>query len=136
MLDGRQLEPALTQQEQLLRDHFVSEYLKDFDAYRACLRLGFQATYALENARVLFQDGYVQRKLAFVTQTEAPSGDMLKSKIQNRLLQIALNGSDNASVSAVKELNAMHGWSKPDNEGEGEAGLIEVFKDLAQRLPS
>jgi hypothetical protein len=135
MVDARQLEPALTEQERLLRDHFVSEYLKDFDPYKACLRLGFQATFAVEQCRTLYNDGYVQRKIAFVT-VQALDRTSMKEKIQNRLVQIGLNGSDTASVSALRELNAMNGWSKPDGDGESEAGLIEVFRDLARQLPA
>jgi len=133
MLDARQLEPALTEKEILLRDAFVSEYLKDFDPFRACLRLGFQATYATQWSHTLFQDGYVQRKLAALEQTA--NDDAIRAKLEQRLLQLALKGSDSASVSAIKELNAMKGWSKSE-DGGGSEELSAQFRRLAEQLPT
>jgi hypothetical protein len=40
-LDPQRTERQLTDREIAVRDMFVSEYLKDFDAYRATIRMGF-----------------------------------------------------------------------------------------------
>jgi phage terminase small subunit len=136
MLDPRQLEQPLTEQERLLRDHFVAEYLKDFNAYQACIRLGFQASFALEWATRLFNDGYVQRQIQHMTRTRKVNDEEAKVLLENELLRIAQCGSDTARVSAIREFNAMKGWSKPDGAAEGAEELVEVFKDLAQRLPA
>lgn len=137
MLDARQLEHPLTEKEQLLRDHFVSQYLVDFDAFKACLRLGFQPTFATVHCNVLLNDGYVQRKLAFLrAKPVTPEQDaILKAECEETLRVVMHRGSDSARVAAVREFNAMKGWSKPDVGATGEQGLIEVMKQLAQRLP-
>lgn len=139
MIDARQLEPALTQQEQLLRDHFVAEYLKDFDSYRACLRLGFVATYATQWSQTLFNDGYVQRKIAFMTSVPAATPEQEahdRAMVEMTLRKVMQNGSDSARVSAVREFNAMKGWSKPDGSDEASEDLVEAFRRVAEQLPS
>jgi phage terminase small subunit len=136
MLDARQLEQPLTEQERLLRDHFVAEYLKDFNAYQATIRIGFQASFAVEWARRLFEDGYVQRKIQHMTRTQTVEDAEAKKLVENELLRIAQCGSDTARVSAIREYNAMKGWSKPDGPSEGAEVLIDVFRDLAQQLPT
>jgi hypothetical protein len=106
MLDPRQLEPALTEKEVILRDAFVAEYLKDFDSYQACLRLGFQATYAVQWATTLFNDGYVQRKITFMTNKLEPSPEqeaMDRAMVEVTLRKVMQRGSDSARVAAVRE---------------------------------
>ena len=138
MLDARQLEPALTEQEQILRDHFVSEYLKDFDAYSACLRLGFQATYATVWADTLLKDGYVQRKLQFLqSEPEGPEQESIDRAMALReLRRVAQRGSDSARVAAIRQLGVLRGWDKQDLGAEGSEELVEAFQRIAQELPS
>ncbi len=137
MLDARQLEPALTEQEQHLRDHFVSQYLKDFDAYNACLRLGFQATYAVHWADALLKDGYVQRKLQFLqTEPEGPEQELLdKAMVKRELRRVAQRGSDSARVAAARQLDAMYGWTKMEDPG-GAEDLVDAFRTIAQEVPT
>jgi hypothetical protein len=139
MLDARQLEPALTEREMILRDRFVSEYLKDFDAYKACLRLGFQATYAVHWSGQLFDDGYVQRKIAYMTSIPEndPQQEVIdKALVQTTLRRVMQRGSDSARVAAVREFNAMKGWSKPADSGEADEDLVAAFREIASELPS
>jgi hypothetical protein len=137
MLDPRQLEPALTEKEILLRDAFVAEYLKDFDAYKACLRLGFQATYATVWSETLYRDGYVQRKIAFMTSKPAASPEqeeLDRAMVENTLRLVMQRGSDSARVAAVREFRAMKGWGEGD--GGGGEDLVDMFKRVAQQLPA
>lgn len=139
MLDARQLEPALTSQEQLLRDHFVSEYLKDFDPYKACLRLGFQATYAVVWQKTFMDDGYVQRKISFMTTAPAATPEqeaMDRAMVEMTLRKVMQRGSDSARVAAVREFNAMRGWGKPPEGGEANEDLVEAFRRVSDELPS
>jgi len=138
MLDPRQLEQPLTDKERLLRDHFVSEYLKDFDAYSACIRIGFQSTYAADWSQRLFNDGYVQRKIQYMTTVPAgPEQEAAdKALVETTLRKVMQRGSDSARVAAAGKFMDMRGWSKPDGAGDGAEALIDVFKDLAQRLPT
>lgn len=137
MFDARQLEPALTTQEQLLRDHFVSEYLKDFNAYQACLRLGFQATYAVQWSQTLFNDGYVQRKISFMTSAPADTPEqqaMDRAMVEVTLRRVMQCGSDSARVAAVREFRALKGWN--DGDGGESEDLVEAFRRIAEQLPS
>lgn len=139
MFDANQLEPALTAQETLLRDHFVCEYLKDFDAMKACMRLGFLSTFADMWQSRLMKDGYVQRKIAHMTRVPVDSPEQQaidKATVENTLRTVMHRGSDSARVAAAREFNAMRGWSKPDAGAEGEEALIAAFKDAVQALPS
>lgn len=137
MLDARQLEPGLTEQEMLLRDSFVAEYIRDFDSYQACLRLGFQATYAVQWAHTLFNDGYVQRKLSYmlskpVATPEQEAAD--RAMVEMTLRRVMQRGSDAARVSAVRQFCALKGWSNDD--GTPDVDLVEQFKRVSEELPS
>lgn len=136
MLDARQLEQPLAADQQLLRDYFVAEYLKDFNAYKAALRMGFQPVFAVEHSTLLFNDGYVQRKIQHMTRTQKIGDDEARLVVEHRLLEIAQRGSDNASVSAIREFNSMRGWSKPDGIAEGAEVLVEALKEFAQKAPA
>jgi hypothetical protein len=136
-VDPRHLEPALTEKETLLRDAFVAEYLKDFDPFKACLRLGFQATYATQWSQTLIQDGYVQRKLSYMMAKPAatPEQEELdRAMVENTLRLVMQRGSDSARVAAVREFRAMRGWGEGD--GLGAEDLVEAFKRVAEQLPS
>jgi hypothetical protein len=137
MLDPRQLEPALTEREILLRDAFVAEYLKDFDSYKACLRLGFQATYATVWSETLMRDGYVQRKISYMTSRPSSTPEQEefdRAMVETTLRLVMQRGSDSARVAAVREFRAMKGW------GEGDGGtsedLVDMFKRVAEQLPT
>jgi transposase len=136
MLQAHQVEQPLTEQEKLLRDYFVAEYLKDFNAFQATIRIGFQASFALDWSRRLYECGYVQRKIQHMTRTQKIADEEAKTLLENELLRIAQCGSDTARVSAIREYNAMKGWSKPDGVSESADDLIAVFRDLAQHLPA
>ena len=137
MLDPRQLEPALTEKETILRDGFVCEYLKDFDPFKACLRLGFQHSYAVLWAETLFKDGYVQRKIAFMTSAPVDSPEqekMDRAMVEHTLRHVMRRGSDSARVAAVREFRALKGWG--DGEGGGGEDLVDMFKRVAEQLPT
>lgn len=137
MLDSRHLEAPLTEKDIILRDAFVAEYMKDWDAYRACIRLGFQSTYATQWSQTLYNDGYVQRKLAHIMARPIDSAEQEaadRALVENTLRLVMSRGSDSARVAAARELRAMRGW------GEGIGGedqdLTEQFKRLAEALPT
>lgn len=138
MLDPRQLEAALTEKEVILRDAFVAEYLKDFEPYQACLRLGFQASYAVHWANTLFNDGYVQRKIAYMTSKlpePSPEQDAMdRAMLEVTLRRVMQRGSDSARVAAAREFRSLKGWG----DGDGLIGedLEDMFKRVAQQLPA
>ena len=61
--DNYLVAPELSASEKALRDLFVQEYLKDYDAFCSCLRCGFHAAYAVEYAKQFMQEPYVQQKI-------------------------------------------------------------------------
>lgn len=137
MLDPRQLEPALTEKEVILRDGFVAEYLKDFDSYQACIRLGFQSTFAVHWAQTLFNDGYVQRKISHMTRIPEASPEQEaadRALIEVTLRKVMQRGSDSARVAAAREFRALKGWGEGD--GAQTEDLAEQFRRLAQVLPT
>jgi hypothetical protein len=139
MLDSRQLEPALTEQEQLLRDHFVNEYLKDFNKLQAALRLGFLPSFAVNWSEKLFNDGYVQRKINYFLRK--PADDPMQEEIdralvENTLRKVMEQGSDSARVAAAGKFMALKGWDKAADIGDASEDLVETFKRVAQQLPS
>jgi len=137
MLDARQLEPPLSRDEQLLRDKFVAQYLRDYDAYKACLRLGFTHAFALSWSERFMCDGYVQRAIAHMTaQPIELTDEQLKAQVQRRLVQIGMRAGDGASVSALRALNAMKGWDKSEGSTDSEQALIDAFKSIAEQLPT
>lgn len=65
---GRYWDPLVMQQElsedeKRTRDNFVTEYLKDRDAWKAAVRVGYLRTVAHEYASFLMQEPYVQREI-------------------------------------------------------------------------
>ncbi|CAM0077206.1 terminase small subunit [Vibrio phage K251 g3] len=57
-------EVSYTQADKELRDRFIREYLRDYNAYAACVRIGFMDEVALENAKLYMEEPYVRRGIA------------------------------------------------------------------------
>lgn len=52
---------SYTASEKELRDKFIAEYLRDYNAYGACVRIGFTGEEALETAKEYMEEPYVKR---------------------------------------------------------------------------
>jgi hypothetical protein len=106
------MEPALSAQEKALRDRFVTEYLIDYDAWAACVRVGFLKSVAGAYAADFMQEPYVQREiLRRQLQEDADPKGALKNKkkwVEMNLLQAAQfkgeGSSHSARVSALSKL--------------------------------
>lgn len=137
-LDARLMEPELSQQEKALRDLFVTEYLKDFDAFQACLRVGFQAAFAVEYAKRFINEPYVQRKLADLQrstpESEEAQANEDRALVLNVLRQAAQNGPYASRVQAASKLATILGLDRPDGDSN-EQTLIDAFREFAQRAP-
>lgn len=134
--DDRLFEYELDEKQQALRDLFVTEYLKDYDAFQAALRCGFLSTFAVEWGRKLLQESYVQRQIAeFARAKHAENDAEAKLAHIENMRKLSLTGPESSRVSAGKEYAELMGWKK-DNDAETSAErLVDAFKDLAQRLP-
>lgn len=115
--DNRVMEPELSSAEKTLRDQFVKEYLFDFDAYQACMRVGFANQFASDYARRLMGEPYVQRRIAELSKV-SPSDEKEQAE-QDKLLTLrvlreaAQRGPYASRVAAAAKLAAILGLDAP-----------------------
>lgn len=137
--DPRLMEPELSEQEKALRDLFVQEYIKDFDPFQACLRVGFQAAFAVEYAKRFMSEPYVLRLIAELQRSTPENEDAQsredKALVLSVLRQAAQNGPYASRVQAAAKLASILGLDRPDGGEEGEQALIDAFRDFAARAP-
>lgn len=137
-LDPQRTEPQLDAREQAVRDLFVSEYMKDFDAYRACIRMGFLAAFAIDQAKAFMQDGYVLRKVDYLTRAAVMDPEADKQAMLANLRWLAHNGTPASRASATKLYMEAQGYIEKDGNGEElqTAKLIDALKDFATQAPA
>jgi len=113
------MSPTLTNEEIALRDLFVFEYLKDWDAIAAAIRCGFNGQFAQEWAKKFMDETYVRVRIK--------QGEMLLSgegrraeQARKRIVMAGLmreahqwGGSQAARVSALTTLARVHGMDAP-----------------------
>ena len=116
------MSPELTPRERQLRDAFVDQYLIDYDAHAAALRVGFQAAFAPDYAKKFMGETYVRQRLKMMEQTEPTVGAAIEDKYNNRRIKAKLmeeafytgpGSSHSARVSALKALAAIQGLEAP-----------------------
>lgn len=131
------MEPELTGIDLLMAEKFVEEYLKDFSPVQACIRMGFNETFAGEYAKVYLGKPYVQRKvMEYKLQPRQAETDRVKALIAANLEELSMNGSAQTRVAALGKLMALHGLDQtPDKTGEALEKLVDSFKDIAKSLP-
>lgn len=137
-IDALRIEAPLNDKQKALRDAFVNEYVKDYDAFRACIRMGFLATFASDQAGIFMKDGYVLRMLAHIKRSAIVPNEEDEAEMLSNLREIALNGSSaSARVSASKQYMEAKGYIKPDGGGDEAKTLaiIEALKGFAQAAP-
>ena len=138
-LDPRLMEPELSEQEKALRDLFVQEYIKDFDPFQACLRVGFQAAFAVEYAKRFMSEAYVQRKIADLQRATPENEDAQakqdKALVLSVLRQAAQNGPYASRVQAASKLATILGLDRDDSVEESEQALIDALREFATRAP-
>lgn len=137
-LDPQRFEPALTEREQSVRDYFVNEYMKDFDPFRACVRMGFLAAFAIEQSQKFMQDGYVLRKIAHMTRQAPVAGDQDKAEMLANLRWLAHNGSPAVRVSATAKYMEAQGYLANDGSAEEEqlAKLASILSEFGSNAPA
>ena len=107
--------PALSKSEMDLRDRYVQEYVVDYDAYAACIRLGYQPAYAKEFCVRFMNEPYVLNKLKQqeTIGDEQDDETTQKRKIVSALWREANNkgagSSQAARVAALSKLSAFYG---------------------------
>lgn len=108
----------LTHRERDLRDHFVNEYLVDYDQKSAAIRIGYGQSYAYEMSVRLMQCPYVlqQIKLKETTGEEESDEAMRKRVISGLIREANYKGpgcSASARVAALAKLAAIQGMDAP-----------------------
>ena len=138
-LDPQRYEPALSEREQAVRDYFVNEYLKDFDPFRACVRMGFLAAFAIDQSKIFMQDGYVLRKIAHMTRQAPIAGEQDKAEMLQNLRWLAHNSSSHAvRASSTKIYMEAQGYLANDGSAEEEqlAKLASILSEFGQNAPA
>jgi len=139
-LDKIQLEEQLTVQECQLRDLFVAEYLKDFDAHAACLRVGFLSAFAVQYAQQFMQEGYVQRQITALTR-QAPASAAEQEATDRALLENSYReamqrGPYASRVAAGRAFAELKGWNRPEGGAGAEEAVIEALREFAKSAPA
>lgn len=109
--------PEISEREQRLFDEFLVEYYKDYDAERACLRLGVEPESINRALLYFFQSPYIQKKLAESAVLEKPDTqeaiDNAFVFVVNKLRNIADSGTNKERLEACKQLSMLYGLNKP-----------------------
>jgi len=123
--------------EKTLRDNFVTEYLKDHDAWAAAVRVGYLHNVAHEYASFLMQEPYVQREI-YRRQAELASNPKESEKHERHMIKQWLieqarykgpGSSHSARVSALAKLCNildMDGTAKVKSEVTHKGGVMLV----------
>lgn len=108
---------TLTKQERALRQRFVEEYLADYDAFAAAIRLGYQEAFAQQYAKQFLTEPYT---LKLIKEKEAEFGilteeDQHRKKIVAGLYREAHSrfNSGSARVAALTQLAKIMGIEAP-----------------------
>jgi hypothetical protein len=133
-------EPQPTEARKAVYDQFVKEYVKDFNPVAACIRIGFNSTFAKEYSPTIMGQPYVQRKIMEYKNTPAvPEKDALdvaRNRIQAKLLELMECGDPKVMAAATKTYAEMNGLMQaPDRSGEALEKLVDHFKETAKHLP-
>lgn len=131
------LAQELSERERELRDLFVDQYLYDYDIRLAAIRMGFVDTVATEYGLKLFNDSYVQKRLAeqqrLIAEDPKAEDEATKRRIRAALIREAnyrgIGGSHSARVSALAQLKSIYGMDAPTRiqaEMKHQGGVMAV----------
>ena len=133
------LESEPTAQEKALYDKFILEYVKDFDAFAACIRVGFVPTFAMEYCKVFMTKPYILRKIIeHKTTPVEDTNEMAKDRalILATLREAMQTGNQQVRVAASAKLMALHGLDQtPDKTGDALEKIVDQFKQISKDLP-
>lgn len=136
-LDPQKMEPALTDREIAVREAFVAEYMKDNDPYRSCIRMGFLAAFAPDQAKAFMSDGYVLRRIAFLQSQATSPSDADKAEMLANLRWLCFNGTPSSRATASKQYMEAQGYIAKNEDGEAAraAALVDALASFAQNAP-
>lgn len=128
--DSMEMEPELTDREKLLRDIFVTEYIKDYNPEAAAIRCGFMKAFAVEYAKKFMQEAYVLKRIKAVElhqiedEGAKDSGERDRLLVMASLRQIAYNPATPAAarVQALAKLAEIRGMTGKAGHQGGKGG--------------
>lgn len=123
-----QYESELSEDEKVVRDAVVKEYLFDYDWLNACRRVGMNASMAYDYAKRFAEDGYCQKKIKEFQAEKAANPAVTKQQekeiereriIEGLRFESTYRGpgsSQAARVAAYKQLCAIYGFEAPKQQ--------------------
>ena len=137
-MDQGRLEQPLTDKQTAVRDTFVGQYMKDFDAYRACIRMGFLSAFAIDMAKMFMSDGYTLRKIEHLTRSAQLDEEEDKQAMLANYRYLAFNASGAVRAAATAKYMEAKGYVQKDSSGvEAVADkLIAALSDFADKAPT
>lgn len=126
---------GLTEKEIEVRKRWVREYLKDFDAKRACLRIGYAWSACDRMAELFEADSWTQRHLQ--EQKELQAADQFekdKQLIIQTLRQCVSHGPYASRISAARELARIIGLGNEDKSASEDDRKREAVLQFASKL--
>ena len=136
--DPQLMQGALSQDEKALRDLFVSEFLKDRDAFKAALRCGFIKSIAAQYAEDLMACPYVQKKISDHQASLRANPVAYQEQLKEQLQREASNPYSPAAarVAALIHLTKLEGMGvEKQNTDDKEMALINAFREFATKAP-
>jgi hypothetical protein len=123
---------TLSLRERQLRDKFVAEYLSDYDALQAAMRIGYSLAFAKEYSIKLMQDPYVLQQIKKTEgDTVSNEPEDVKKRIVAGLMREAnfrgAGSSQSARVAAWSKLASLYQMDvvpKGAEEGEGAGEFV------------
>jgi len=126
--------PEFSPEEKAMRLCFVEEYLKDFDAVLACVRMGFHIEYAKQFSTRFMEEPYTLKLIQENRLKSAAVDDVERDKnlIIQTLREATQHGPYVSRVAAAKALAEIRGMSKQPTGSDD--NLIESLKAFAQSV--
>lgn len=109
----------LTEHEKSTRQQFVKEYLKDYDARKACLRIGYSNLFATDFAKRFMDEPYTLKLISEHESGNASDDSIDEEKERKRILAAIWREANNmaspaaARVAALNKLTSIFGMDAP-----------------------
>lgn len=126
----------LTEHEKSTRQQFVKEYLKDYDARKACLRIGYSNLFAGDFSVRFMNEPYTLKLIAEFEGGTAPGEEINEEQEKKRILNALWREANSmgspaaARVAALAKLTAIFGMEAPTrsnvNVNNNEGGVFVV----------
>lgn len=128
---------TLSEQEKVTRQQFVAEYLKDYDARKACLRIGYSPLFATDFAKRFMEEPYTVKLIADAEGGSLGGEEIDEEKEKVRILKALWREANSmgspaaARVAALAKLTSIFGMDAPSRSqvnvnAEGDGGVFVV----------